>query len=133
MIAEKVDKKTFPTIANNREILKLIDDLSENKDDATLEFPKIFLKRVDLRDNSQKFNIELFGYFAYYRYCLKQVEEGKMTEEDVNKSFEDIVYFLEDAKHKLGVSKNFKNNRFVNMLINEYGYKEEDFHTAVTR
>lgn len=127
-LANKVDKKTRLKQANNEQIIKLINDLLEEKEDETLEFPKIFLRRVDLSQNSIKFNIDLFSYLAYYRYCLQKKLERKMNDEDVKDSFDAIIYFLEDARYKHGVSKNFKNNRFVKMLIDESGYVEADFH-----
>ena len=129
-LADKVNRKTNSHRANKEQIIKLIDDLQDEKEDETLEFPKLFLKRVDLRQNSEKFNIDLFGYLAYYRYCLQKKKERRMTDEHVQDAFDSMIYFLEDAQYKHGVSKNFKNNRFVKMLIDESGYVEQDFHKS---
>ena len=134
MVRDKIDERNRPVMIDDDNILTMIEDISNGKeDDPSLEFPMKFLKRVDLRGNSDSFNARLLSYFAYYRYCLLEVKNGKKTEEDVREAFDMIVGFLEYSKHKLGVSKEFKNNRFVNMLIDESGYKEEDFHTAVSK
>lgn len=132
-LADKVDKKTYPELTNNEKVISLIDDVLKKKDDPTLKLPALFLKRVDLRENNERFNIDLLGHLAYYRHCLQALETGEKTEADVTEAYETFVNFLEKSKNTLGASKNFKNNRFVNMLIAEDGYKEKDFMPAMAK
>ncbi len=133
-IADKVERHGNATVLNNTEIIEMLQDvLNDKQDDDTLELPKKFLKRVDLNGNDEKFNLELFGHLAYYRYCLKGVKTGEKTEDDVLDAYENLTLFLQSAKHKFGVNKNFKNNRFVELLTEDYGYKQGDFVSSKTR
>ena len=133
LLADKVDEKTYPHIANNQNIISLIDDILAKKDDPSLNFPALFLKRVDIRNNSEKINIELLGHLAYYRYCVKGVQEGRMKEEDVKDAYDNFVLFLSETKKSFWASKEFKQNRFVNLLIEEEAYQLEDFYPTASR
>ena len=127
MLTDKVDEKTYPYIANNDNIISLIDDLLAKKDDPTLKFPALFLKRVDLRNNSEKINTEILGHLAYYRFCLQGIEEGTKTMDDLRDAYESFVAYLESVRKSLFASKEFKHNRFVNLLIDDETYTPEDF------
>ncbi len=131
LLADKVDEKTYPQITNNQNIIELIDDILAKKDDPTLVFPATFLKRVDIRRNSEKVNIELLGHLAYLRHCVNGVKEGTKTEDDVRDAFESIVAFLEKAKGSFWFSKEFKQNRFVKLLAEDDAYTVEDFYPTL--
>lgn len=134
VIAQKVDDKIDPVIVKDDRILTLIEDLIENKkDDSTLNFPLNFLKKVNLKDNSQNFNLELLGKFADYRSCLQEAQKGNITNQEVQEAFQEIIDFLNQSKHRLGVSKSFRDNVYVNLLIEEYGTKKEDSHVSRNR
>lgn len=127
-IKEKYNNFTNPFIVYDESILELIEDILNEKNDPTLEFPKTFLRRVNISNCSTRFNRRLFELLTYYRFCLQEIEENNMNEMDAKEAFDDIVSFLKEAKNKPYVPIEFKNNRFVNLLVDEFGYKEEDFH-----
>ncbi len=133
LLTEEVDKKLHPTVIENKYVIALINDVLAKKDDPSLNFPKYFLKRVDIRHNSEKINIDLLKHLAYYRYCIKGVQKGKLQEEDVRDAYKLFVEFLKNAKSSFWVSKEFKENRFVNLLIDEEAYKAEDFYPVMRK
>lgn len=125
-IARVLSQKTYSTLTEEKNIVQLIDDIVNDVEDPSIEFPKKFLYRVDLSENSNSFNKELLGCLAYYRYCFQKEQNGENKNDELNASFTDIIHFLDNSKYRLtGVSKKFKENKFVNELLNEFMSKEE--------
>ena len=135
VLAGQYDRKTAPTIEEGRKIVGMIDDVLNDVEDPTLSIPRTILTRVDLKGNSVHFNIDLLGYLARYRECLQKEKSGEAKGNESEQAFQEFIYFLEDSKHKIfGVSKKFKENNFINSLIDgfykkkkkesEYGYSE---------
>ena len=104
-------------------VVNLIDDVLDKKEDPTIEFASKFIKRVDLSGNDSKTNIDLLKYLAYYRYMLKQQQEGNAKDEDVEEAYNYIVLYLKTIKDTDKVSENFRNNRFINLLIMNFDEK----------
>lgn len=134
MIKDKVDKKTKPIMIEDDKILTMIEDILEGKEnDQSLELPAAFLRKVDIRGNPESFNKDLLSYLAYFRFCVQENELGYKKEEDVKEAFKMLTDFLEESKHKLTIPKDFKDNKFVNLLINESKQDEEDLHTGINK
>lgn len=125
LITGKVNDAAEPTLKSYREMIKLIEDLLNGEQDESLTFIRNFFKNVDLSKNSKKFNYELLDHLAYLRYCFKGVDEKRMKEEDAQEAFNNVIYYMQFNKDKAGVSEEFRKNKFVNFLIDEYGYEED--------
>lgn len=117
-------------------VVKLIDDVLDKKEDPSLEFISKFIKKVDLSGNDSKTNLNLLKYMAYYRYMLKQQQEGNATYEEVEEAYNYIILYLKTIKETDKVTENFKNNRLVNILIMDFDEKynnEEIIEEAPTK
>ena len=119
-----VDKKKNKAYFTN-EMIKLIDDVIEQKDDPSLEFAKKFFSRVDLSLNDPKLNVEILKYLTYHRVVLEMYQDGKVNEQEVENAYDRMILFFKVAKRKDGVSQNFKNSRFLNILIQKNDEKNE--------
>ena len=116
LVTKRVNKMNYTGAT-----VQLIDDLIDRKeDDPTLEFASTFMKRVDLTENDPKINLEILKYMTYYRYMLQQQELGKATEEEVEEAYKTLIICLNHVKSLDGTSQHYKNNRFLNLLINNY-------------
>ena len=125
-IYKKLKNKRIKEAQYTNAVVTLIDDIVDKKEDPTLEFINKFMGRVDLSENDPKANIGLLKYMAYYRYLLKEQQEGRADEEEVNTAFDYIVLYIKSIKDTDKVSEKFKNNRFVNLLIFDYDEKEKN-------
>ena len=140
VLAGKYNEKTAERMMESKSIVELIDRVLEGDDSPSVEFPKRFLYRVDLSENSKDFNMELLGYLAYYRYCYDKEESGEFVNGESNEAFQEFISFLNKSKErKLGVSKKFKDNKLVNELISEFlekkdpDYENEYYNGGITR
>lgn len=132
VVALSVSAKIYQMIRENKisknksnyALINFINDVLDDKDDETLEFSKNFFKRVDLSQINPKDNMLLVKYLAYHRYILKQYELGNVTIEYVDDAYKNIIIYLEQLQKK--DDYNLKNNRFVNLLLDEYHEKEYD-------
>jgi len=136
VISLSVSAKLYKMLKDNKKkknsinymMINYIDDILENKDDDTLEFSKKIFKRVDLSCLSPKENLKLIMYLAYHRTMLKQYKLKNVTDEEVDEAYQNIIIYLEKLCDKKRETNNLKNNRFVNLLIDDYHEKEyEDF------
>ncbi len=125
-IYKKIQNKRIKDAQYTNAVVNLIDDVIAKKEDPSLEFINKFIGRVDLSENDQQVNLGLLKYMAYYRYLLKEKQEGRATEEEVNEAFDYIVLYIKLAKDSNKVSDKFKNNRFVNLLIFDYDEKMKE-------
>ncbi len=125
VLADKFYEKTDPIVIENEKVVELIDDFMADKDDPSIEFFKVFLKRVNLSDNKEKFNLELLKNFAYFRNLVQSYEKRKIEEKEVIHQFLYIIEFLRDAMDSNEVSRSFKRNRFLRVLVNDYSLMEE--------
>ena len=121
LVTKKVEKMNFTGAT-----VKLIDDLLDKKDDPTLQFASTFIKRVDLTGNDPKINLYILKYMTYYRYMLQQQELGKVEEEDVKNAYDLLISCLKQAKSSPNVSQQYKNNRYLNLLISNYEDMEKE-------
>lgn len=110
----------------NHAMIQYIDDIINNKEDDTLEFSKTFFKRVDLSSLLPKENLKLIKYLTYHRYILKHYKEGNATKEDVDDAYSNVILYLEELRDSFKSKNDLKNNRFVNLLIEEYHNKEKE-------
>ena len=110
----------------NHAMIQYIDDIINNKEDDTLEFSKKFFKRVDLSSLLPKENLKLIKFLTYHRYILKHYEAGNATKEDVDDAYSNVILYLEELRDSLKSKNDLKNNRFVNLLIEEYHEKERE-------
>ena len=123
--------KLYKSLKDKKEVKKewtgatieLIDDLLQKKEDPTLEFASTFMRKVDLSENDQKENLGLLKYIAYHRAALQAHQKGNVDYETVHTAYSYIMYYLEEMKYSDAVSEKFKNNRFVNILLDDF--KEE--------
>ena len=121
---ELINKRKIK-INDNNVIVQLIDDLLEpqEKDDKTIEFASKFIKKVDISGNSLKTNLEIVKYLAFYRGILYQKEQGKLTDEEVEQAYDAMMAFLKSTTTSKETSEDYKHNRYLNILINEYDEK----------
>ena len=132
-IGEIYEEKTEPSYVENEKVIELINDIISKKDDTSLTFAKTLLKRVSLKENSDKFNMELLKNLAYHRFCIQSLETHRRTEKDVAEAFTGIINQLQDAKKSFGVSSEFKNNRFINLLLEDENFREENYSSSMKK
>ncbi len=132
-VTDKINEKTEPITVENQKIVELIDDFTNNKDDQSLAFFKTFAKRVDLKDNSDEFNLELLKHFAYFRSCVQAFEKKEIDEHEVMRSFLSIIHFLQDTIDSKKVADSFKNNRFLKLLIEDYDVMQENYDKCIKK
>ena len=120
MLKEKKINKKNDYVA----LISFINDVLDNKDDDTLDFSKHFFKRVDLSSNDPETNMNLVVYLAYHRMLLNEYKQGNVSEDEVDQAYSNIILYLEQLRDDKKESNNMKNNRFVNLLIDEYHEKE---------
>ena len=132
-LGEKYDEKAEPTYIENEKVIELINDILTNKEDNSLTFARTFFKRVNLNGNSDRFNVELLRGLAYHRFCLQSLETNKKTEEDANLAFDEIILQLQKAKRLSEVSDDFKNSRFINLLLENRDFREKQCSNSMKK
>ena len=111
-------------IANNNLVIKLIDDILEQKEnDPSLDFATTFFKKVDLSENKEKANLKLLEHLAFHRTLLMLKEQGKVSDEDVSEEYFNMMKYIKEMKESKNASENFKHNRYLGILIDEYDEK----------
>ncbi len=131
----RVDDKYEPLVDENEKIQILIKDYLEGKEDPSLEFFKAFVRRVDLQDNSDEFNLELLRWFTRYREKLISYNErprDREREQKLNHTFESLLNFLEEGLKSKMTSRNFKNNRFVKLLVQNPETREKYYEEGIS-
>lgn len=116
-------EKKVAKINNNNEVITLIDDLIENKEDPSLEFANNLVKKVELSGNDSKVNIQLLKLLAYHRNMVKLQLEEKVSKEEVEAAYDNIIEYLKQIYELPSTSQNFKSSRYLKIIINEYDEK----------
>lgn len=119
MISKKRENKKY----ENNQVVKLIDDVIAGKEDKSLEFAYKFFKRVDLSKIDPKSKLELLKYITYYRYMLQKEEKNEVTKEDAEEAYDQMIQYFKYLKESKNCSEEFKTNRFIRILIDEYDEK----------
>ena len=95
--------------------------LQEN--DPSLDFATTFFKKVDLSENKEKANLKLLEHLAFHRTLLMLKEQGKVSDEDVSEEYFNMMKYIKEMKESKNASENFKHNRYLGILIDEYDEK----------
>ncbi|MBR1385361.1 MAG: hypothetical protein IJ568_00880 [Bacilli bacterium] len=124
-LVTKIDDKTRNPQIIKRETVNMISDIIFKKKDDSLDFPREFLSRVDLKDNSKDYNLILLKQLAVYRYYKMNVGEYNITEEDSKNAYNNFIDLLETYKETKYVSASFRNNEYLNSLIEKAKLEEK--------
>ena len=123
-LATKIDEKTKDPQIIKRETVNMINDIIYEKRDESLNFPREFLSKVDLRSNSKEYNLILLKQLAVYRYYKKNIGQYNITEEDVKLAYKNFIDLLETYKDTKYTSKTFTGNKYLKSLIEEEKLEE---------
>ncbi len=125
ILADKYNLKNEPIIIEAEKLVEMINDVINEKEDPSLEIPRKILTKVDLRENSEKFNMDLLKHLAYYRQCYLDEQAGKNKGDELEQAFQELIDFLEDSLHRhIGVSKKYKDNPVIIEMVENF-YQEK--------
>lgn len=119
-------ERNFNEMATIDDLVLMIEDLNNGKNDINLNFIKELLSNTDIRKNTYSYNLELLFRLSEYRTCSMQEEAGILSHEDTTEAFMNIIYFLSESSKKDGASKRFLESEYIQNLINTYNPKEEN-------
>ena len=102
------------------DIVQLVTDIENDRDDVSLVFVKSFFKNVDLTQNSNRFNFQILSGVADYRSKILKEKDQVGSKEETDEAFLNFIHLLSSATLENGASKNFIDNEYVQTLVNTY-------------
>ena len=118
---EHQEDKIANKIIKNDDIKMIIEDITKNNQDLSLNFIREFLCNVDLADNSRDFNIQLLSNLAEYRTSVLKEERNEGSKEETESKFINFIELLMQARFIDGASQNFVDSQYIRDLIKTYG------------
>ena len=118
---EHQEDKIANKIIKNDDIKMIIEDITKNNQDLSLNFIREFLCNVDLADNSRDFNIQLLSILAEYRTSVLKEERNEGSKEETESKFINFIELLMQARFIDGASQNFVDSQYIRDLIKTYG------------
>ena len=118
---ETKEERITDKIIENDDIRTIIEDITVNRQDLSLNFIKEFLSSVDIKGNSREFNMQLLSNLAEYRTAVLKEERNEGSKEDTESKFIDFIGFLMQSRIIDGASQDFTDSPYVRDLIKTYG------------
>lgn len=118
---EHQEDKIANKIIKNDDIKMIIEDITKNNQDLSLNFIREFLCNVDLDGNSRDFNIQLLSNLAEYRTSVLKEERNEGSKEETESKFINFIELLMQARFIDGASQNFVDSQYIRDLIKTYG------------
>lgn len=108
------------------DLLVMIEDLKNGKEDLSLNFVRDFLSHVDISKNKPDFNLELLYRLSEYRVSILKENDGVLKEGASSEYFMDVIDYLDAADIDNGASVKFLTNQYVSSLLNTYAPASEE-------
>lgn len=118
---ETKEERITDKIIENDDIKMIIEDITKNNQDLSLNFIREFLCNVDLDGNSRDFNIQLLSNLAEYRTSVLKEERNEGSKEETESKFINFIELLMQARFIDGASQNFVDSQYIRDLIKTYG------------
>ena len=118
---ETKEERITDKIIENDDIRTIIEDITVNRQDLSLNFIKEFLSSVDIKCISRDFNIQLLSNLAEYRTSVLKEERNEGSKEETESKFINFIELLMQARFIDGASQNFVDSQYIRDLIKTYG------------
>ena len=109
-----------------KEIMQMLNDIKYGKADPSLDFAKDFLSSVDLKENSNYYNLILLNRLANHREVVKAELNGAIEQGTSKGALQEFAEILKEESVDWGASKRFVNNFYIKDLVSMYAKETEN-------